>query len=299
MFNNPFLKEAADSRNDQQQLDQLLQIAAPHERAVLAGIGTVVLLLVSWALLGSIGRSVTISGVTIKPGDRHDVVSTEPGHLVEYLVAVGDHIEAGDPIARQSVPELDREAGLLRDRAEFLQVEASESGGGSGAWRTRRTAIRSAMLQLEARRMARELLVSHLGGEVTALWPTRGDFMPAGTTVAQLRAADGNSFQAVAHVGSQMAQRLRAGMQASVEVALPNGGTRRLHGEVALITPGTLPKWLAADSAPIEGAAHRVDVALLAGANLTNLDRAACRIRIALGRYRPVSLLGFGLPESN
>lgn len=292
MFNSPFLKEAADSRDDGQQLDQLLQIAAPHERAVLAGIGAVVLALVSWALFGSIVRSVTISGVTIKPGDRHGVVSTEPGHLLEYLVEVGDRVEAGGPIARQSVPELDREARILRDRADLVQAEAAERGGGSGALRTRLASIRSTMLQLEARRSARELLVSHLGGEVTALGPTRGDFMPSGTTVAQLRAADGNSLQAVAHVDSQLAQRIRAGMQASVEVTLPNGGTSRLNGEVALVALGTLPKWLAADRAAIEGVAHRVDVALFSEADLPNVDGAACQIRVALGRYRPVSLLG-------
>ncbi len=297
MFDSPFLKDAANSRNERQQLDHLLQIAAPHERAVLVGIGAVMLSLVSWALLGSIVRTVTINGVLIKPGDRHDIVSTEPGHLVEYLVDVGDRVEAGDPIARQSVPELDREARVLRDQADFIQSEALESGEGGSALRSRLASFRSAMLQLEARRSTRELLVSHVAGEVTALWLNHGDFMPAGTTVAQLGTANGNSFQAVAQVGPQLAQRVGAGMRASVEVAMPNGGTRRLSAEVARVTLGTPPKWLAADFAPIEGAAHRVEADLLSEPDLPNVDRAACRIRIVLGRYRPVSLLGLSQPR--
>ena len=41
MFNNPFLENAAASKNKRQQLDHLLRITAPHERFILAGIGPV------------------------------------------------------------------------------------------------------------------------------------------------------------------------------------------------------------------------------------------------------------------
>ena len=109
MFNNPFLEEAAASRNQRQQLDHLLRIAAPHERIILAGIGLVLLALVAWVLFGSVIRSVTIDGVLIKPGVRHEVISAEPGHLVKFLIVPGDRVEAGDPIAQQSVPELEPE----------------------------------------------------------------------------------------------------------------------------------------------------------------------------------------------
>ena len=81
MFDNPFLEGAASSRNKRQQLDHLLRITAPHERIILAGIGVVLLALMAWALFGSIVRSVTIDGVLIEPGLRHEVVSTEPGYL--------------------------------------------------------------------------------------------------------------------------------------------------------------------------------------------------------------------------
>lgn len=122
MFDNPFLEGAASSRNKRQQLDHLLRITAPHERIILAGIGVVLLALMAWALFGSIVRSVTIDGVLIEPGLRHEVVSTEPGYLVEFLVVPGDRVEAGDPIARQSVPELVRETAALRDRVEMLET---------------------------------------------------------------------------------------------------------------------------------------------------------------------------------
>ena len=114
MFNNPFNEEDAASRNKRQQLDHLLRVKAPHERLILAGIGVVLLALGVWVLFGSVGRSVSLDGLLIEPGSRHAVVAAEPGHLMEFLVAPGDRVEPGDPIARQSVPELERETAALR-----------------------------------------------------------------------------------------------------------------------------------------------------------------------------------------
>ena len=299
MFNSPFLEEAAASRSERQQLDRLLRIAAPHERLLLAGIGALVLALVSWALLGSVVRTVTVDGVLIKPGDRHEVVSSEPGHLVEYLVDVGDQVAAGDPIARQSVPELDREREVLRDRVDLLQAEMRDSAGGGAALRSRLASARTALLQLEARRAARESLVSHVEGEVMALGLTSGDYMPPGTAVAQVRTAEGDAVQAVTQVGSRLAGSIRPGMEASIEVAVPNGGVRRLNAGVALVTPGPLPKWLSAERAAVEGAVHRVDVALDPRADPPDVDRAPCRIRVVLGQHRPMALLSSRLLGTN
>ncbi|MCY4188215.1 MAG: HlyD family efflux transporter periplasmic adaptor subunit [Bryobacterales bacterium] len=298
MFNRPFLQEAQRSKSEREQLDRLLRIVAPHERAVLAGICAIVLALVSWALFGRISETVAINGILVKLGDRYDIVSTEPGHLLEYLAGVGDVVVAGDPIARQNVPELDREVRSLQGRVDLLRAEAAEFSGSGAAVRSRLAAARSALQQAEARRSARELLVSHVGGEVTVLWASRGDFMPAGTSVAQIRAGGDSALQAVAQVGPRLAQRVRSGMPASVEVDMPDGGTRQLRAAVARVTPGTL-RWLAAESALVEGVAHRIDFALAADAvPLPNVDRAACRVRIVLGRHRPVFLLGASLPEA-
>ena len=86
MFNNPFLEEAAANKNKRQQLDHLLRVTAPHERVILGGIGLVLLALVALALFGSVVRAVTIDGILLEPGARHDVISTEPGYLVMSTV---------------------------------------------------------------------------------------------------------------------------------------------------------------------------------------------------------------------
>ena len=123
----------------------------------------------AWALFGSTVRSIAIDGVLIKPGGRHEVVSTEPGHLMKFLVAPGDRIEVGDPIARQSVPELERETAALRSRVELLETEIRLAGGNASALHSLLASTQVALLQMEARRSARELIVSHARGEVMAL----------------------------------------------------------------------------------------------------------------------------------
>ena len=296
MFNNPFLEEANRNKYKRQQLDHLLRITAPHERVILAGLGVVLLALVAWALFGSIVRSVTLDGVLIEPGIRHEVVSTEPGYLVEFLVVPGDRVKAGDPVARQSVPELDRETAALRDRVKLLETELKQAGETGGALRSLLAAAQAALLQMEARRSARESIVSQTGGEIMALRSAHGQYLPAGGAVAQLRDATDQPLQAVLRVAPRIAHRVQPGMRASVEVVMPNGATRRVDGEVASVTPGPLQNWLAALQPPVAESMHRVDVVLHQGPDLSVPDGTPCRVRIELGRHPPAAIFDPGWP---
>lgn len=294
MFYNPFREEAAASRNERQQLDHLLRITAPHERIILVGIALVLVGFVLWALLGSTVRSVTFNGVLIEAGARHDVISSEPGHLVEILVAPGDRIPAGGPIARQTVPELDREIEALRERVDLLEAEIEEAGGDDGAADALLDSARTALLQIEARRTARAVIVSQSGGEVMALHAALGDYLPTGAAVALLRAVDNLPPQAVLQVAADMARRIRPGMPASVETDLPDGAAAHLQGTVASVTAASVPGWLAALLPAAAAPAHRVNVALDDASELAVPDGTPCRIRIELGRDTPAALLATG-----
>lgn len=293
MFGNPFLDQAAKSRNKYQQLDHLLRVTAPHERMILAGIGLVMLALVAWALFGSIVRSVTIDGVLIEPGTRHELVSSEPGHLEAFLVAPGDHVEAGDPIARQSVPELDGETAALRDRVEVLKSELRRVDGEGSGLPSLLAAAQVALLQMEARRSARELIVSPVAGKVTALRSDPGEYLPAGSAVAQLRETEDQPLQAVLQVAPHVAKRIQPGMRASVEIMMPDDTRRQFDGDVSSVTPGPLPNWLATRRPAVPNATHRVDVVLRHASDLSLPDVTPCRVRIVLGQQPLTALFGF------
>ena len=289
MQGNPFLQESAAGRNKRQQLDRLLRVTAPHERVILAGIGLALLGLMIWVLFGAVVHTVTLDGVLIKPGTRYEVASSEPGHLLDYAVAPGDRVEAGDPIARQSLPGLQRELAALRQRLALLESGTRQTGGG-----TLLHSARVALLQTEARRAARELIVSPHGGEVMTLRAAPGRFLASGAVVAQLRAAEGPPFKAVLRVAPRRASRIQPGMKASVEVAIPGGVTRKLQGEVASVTPGPLPAWLASLPPGVPVSAHRVDIVLRGAPDLPVRDGAPCGVRIVIGRRSPAALFRMG-----
>ncbi len=291
MFNNPFLEEPSANRNRRQQLDHLLRITAPHERVILVCIGLVLLILVVWSLFGSIARSVSIEGVLIEPGDRHEVTSIDPGHLVQFLVAPGDRVEVGDPVARQSVPELEREAAALRDRIALLETGIQRSGGDASALNSLLASAEVALLQMKARHSARELIVSHVSGEVMALQSDPGEYLPVGSAVALLRNAEDKPLQAVLRVDPNMAQRLQPGMRALIEFATSVSATQQLHGEVASVTTEPLPNWLATLHPAVADSMHRVDIVLHEASDLSVPDGTPCHVRIMLGRYPLTALI--------
>ena len=294
MFASLFREEAVANRNERQQLDRLLRVTAPHERTILAGIGLVLLAFVAWALFGSVERVVRADGVLIAPGARHEVVSTDSGYVVELLVSPGDRVEAGTPIARQSVPELEREVAALRGRVATLESEVAQAAGGGDALRSLLASARVALVQAEARRLARELIVSQIEGEIMALYFAHGDYLPDGAPVAQIRDIANRPLQAVVPVAPKMAQRIRPGQRAAVEVAMPDGGRRSLEGEVMAVTAEPLPAWLAALQPLVADSVHRVDIALRQTPDFSVADGSPCRTRIVLGHHPPIALLNLG-----
>ena len=259
-FRNSFREQAIAANENRQQLDRLLRVTAPHERIVLAATGLMLTILGVWAVFGGIDREITLEGVLLAPGQRYEVVAMEPGYLVEYLVEPGDRVEPGTPIARQRIP--------------VAAVDAGESVSGT-----------------EPRDSELGAITTQMGGEVVVLRTTTGEYLSAGVAVAQLREPVDRPVQAAVRASPRVAQRLRAGMSAAIEVQLPGGDTRRLDGVVSAVaepSPVWLSNWPAADAEN----APRIDIDLEPVPGLALRDGTPCRVRINLGRYSLASLLG-------
>ena len=259
-FGSSFREQAMAASENRQQLDRLLRVTAPHERIVLAATGVLLAGLVIWVLFGSVVRDITLEGVLLEPGQRYEVVATEPGYLVEYLVEPGDRVEAGAVIARQSVPS-----------------PAGEAGG--------------ALTEAGQRASNSEAIASQMGGEVTVLHATLGDYLSVGAAVVQLREPVDRPLQAALRAAPRVAQRLRPGMPASIEVQLPGGETHRLEGTVSAVA-GPSPVWLSHWPAAEAETAPRIDIDLEPVPGVALRDGTPCRVRISLGRYSLASLLG-------
>ncbi len=293
------LDQAASSRNKVRQFDVLLTVTAPHERIVFIATALLMLALLAWAMFGRMQHDVMIDGVLIEPGERHEVTSSEPGHLLDYFAFPGDRVAVGGRVARQSVPELDREVEELRRRMEIARGEAAGVLENSSPSRVLLEDLRVALLTLEARRAARETIVTHVAGEVTELRSAPGEFVAAGTSVARVRSsADPRAgpVQAVLRVGPDIARRVRPGMHATVEVTMPGNGTQRLEGEVISVAGASLPEWLASVPSATVEELHRIDVRLLQPPDGPVPDGTACRVLLVLGEGSPAALLVRRLP---
>ena len=294
MFNNPFREQAIAESANRQHLDRLLRVTAPHERIVLAAVGLILAGLAVWVVFGAIVRNVTLDGVLLAAGERYEVVTTEPGYFMEFLVERGDRVEPGAPVARLNISAVARETAILRDRVARLESEMEQASGVAGNATAELAAARAALMQMEAQRAVRELVVSRTGGEVMSLRSAPGEYLPAGAAVAQLRDAGDGRFRVTASVTPRVAQRLRPGMRASVEIQLPDGGTRRLEGTVRAEAAGPSPTGLPELPATSAGSARRIELDLEAESDPALRDGTPCRIRIVLGRTSLASLLGLG-----
>ena len=144
---------------------------------------------------------------------------------------------------------------------------------------------------MEVRHTAKEVIASHMSGEIMALDAAPGDYLPAGSVVAQLRDPEDKPLQAVLQVAPRMSKRLRAGMQASVEVVMPGGAVHEVDGEIVAVTSEPLPDWLMAFQSESVDYAYRVDIALHSESKLAVPDGTPCRVRIVLGQHSPIVLL--------
>lgn len=287
VFINPFREEAAAARNKRQRLDDLLQVTAPRERFVVAVTGVVLVVIILWIFFGTITRNVHFEGVLIEQGTRYEVTTLEPGHLLEIQVAPGDHVDAGNPIAKQTVPELDREISALRSRTELLKSQSSESV------QSQLETTEIALLELEARSSARSTITSHNSGEVTAVFGSAGDYVIPGTVVALVRTGASGTNQAVAYVSQKSAQGLKAGMSATVEISTPQGSIQRIQGKIAAVTAESVSQWLAALLQFSSKFGYRIDVKFDSVSGLDIQDGTPCRINVQLDQVSPVELLNF------
>ena len=302
MFNNPFHRVAAEAKGEREQLDRLLRISAPHERIVLAAAALVVAAFAAWLLFGTVLHSVTVEGVLIEPGKRHTAFSAKAGQLLGYLVAPGDRVEAGQPIARQSLPDLDREINALRDRVAVLQAALERSGSGSESLRPLLASAQTALLQMEARRSAQAgNNCASRGCTVSSILSAPGE-LSAGRRgrCGGPRSGSRRPLQAVlrADPGACPPPQDRHGGVGRGRRCAGRGIRSRLQGRVARKVEGPLPGWLARlDAGCCRRPSRRIDIVLRRNAGFR-----ASRPALPAGSgsnwagRRRVALLDFGRP---
>ena len=109
----------------------------------------------------------------------------------------------------------------------------------------------------------------------------------------EVNPVDGNrTVRALVWIRSDVGQQIIAGMPAALELAMADGETGTLDGEVATIMALPLPEEVAAlESAP-PVAAHRLGILLDADPDPASLAGRKARIVIGLGAQPPATIFG-------
>ena len=283
-----FRPQAFARRGQTEPLDGLLRVTAPREWVVLAGLALALLGFVVWGVFGSVERSVSAECLLVHPGERHAVLSEVTGYVSAVLVNAGDVVEAAEPIARIRTTELERQVRVARARVEVLEAQGPAGKPDDDAL----ALAHAELLDLEAMQASGEYIVSPYAGTVTWHGLTVGQGVTVGTEVAGLHDGVDGELEAVAFFPAESAQRIAPGMEAGVLAGGLSHG-RALEAEVIEV-PGASanpPGWLAALGFDSPVHSHIVWTTLQEAPEALPSDGTPCRLRIILGRERPVRLL--------
>lgn len=103
------------------QLDRMLRVVPSFAWVALTVLGLTLLATLVWSMISHAPLKVAGDGILLSPGGVADVVTPTQGYLVRLLVAPGDEVKAGQPVAVLDQPELQTKLDLKRLELEKLK----------------------------------------------------------------------------------------------------------------------------------------------------------------------------------
>jgi HlyD family secretion protein len=155
-----FRKVALERLSSPEQLDQLVQVTDPRGWLALTGLSALLLAAVGWGIWGSIPTEAHGEGILLRKGGVSAIVSAANGQVEEILVAVGDVIAKGQPVATIRQEALSRQIKDNQSKLAALRSEyanALRSAGQQKQLRARDLAQQRANLELSIGTIEKEL----------------------------------------------------------------------------------------------------------------------------------------------
>jgi HlyD family secretion protein len=127
-----FRKVALERLSSPEQLDQLVQVTDPRGWLALTGLGALLLAAIGWGIWGSIPTESQGEGILIREGGVSSLVAAGSGQVEEVLVAVGDSIAKGQPVAKIRQDSLLRQIHDNTSKLAALRGELAAAVRSSG-----------------------------------------------------------------------------------------------------------------------------------------------------------------------
>ena len=292
-----FRRRALERQTEQESIDALLRVTAPHEWIIATGLVALLLACLAWGFLARIELTMQIDGVLAKAGERGVIVSALPGRILDLPTSPGDTIPAGATVATLQPAGLEMRLRLVEAREAALTDTANRPDGSGAALQTALQAARAERLELEALERSGSQVASSRGAEITALLVGVGEAVDAGTPIALVRFDGSDPPEAVVFLDPEQAGALQTGMAARIRYETAEGGaTGELQAELSSVSePRPMPSWLAVT--PVGAGQTREPAGRLArfsivGGNAPDFnDLSPARIEVTMGRIAPFELL--------
>ena len=285
-----FRERALLRRGRQEPLDELLQVTAPHEWLILAGLAAVLTALIAFVLFGRVDRAATFDALLVSPGERQSVVAPVSGTVTGVLAAETDRVARGQPLAYVQTLAAQQRESVIVEIIDTLEKKGQLTEG----------AREELLLTLLAAGWATEPLseiVSPGDGEVVSLDVMDGQPVTEGDSVGFVRLDSTDPPEVVAYVSPVDAARLEAGMEASVGVAVTGGRPDRVfRARVAEVSRRVEepPRWLLERRLTIPQEPHLLRVTPAEAWPDIPADDANVSLRVVLGSETLASLLAPG-----
>ncbi|TCK23479.1 HlyD family secretion protein [Ancylobacter aquaticus] len=99
----------------------MLRVVPSFAWVALAGLGIALVAAVAWSILSNAPLKVSGDGILLSPGGVADITTPSQGYLARLLVAPGDVVKAGQPVAVLDQPDLQSQLELKRLELEKLE----------------------------------------------------------------------------------------------------------------------------------------------------------------------------------
>lgn len=144
---------------DPDQLDQIQRVTSPLAWAALIVISLTISAALVWSVLYTVPVKVASKGILLSAAGVVDALAPTTGRVAELLVREGDHVVAGQLVARLSLPELDNRLDQKRrelsaavdERAARSALLDSEDASYASLLMSQREGVRDRIAALEGR----------------------------------------------------------------------------------------------------------------------------------------------------
>jgi HlyD family secretion protein len=125
--NKLFRKAALERLASPERLDEMMRVTSPAAWLALAALGAILVILITWSVLGSISIKVHGRGILLRGEAVLDVTSGAYGRVAEIIVAENEVVREGEVVARLHQPELDERIRNKNSELETLISQAARN----------------------------------------------------------------------------------------------------------------------------------------------------------------------------